>query len=110
MVLLRPAHEASRTASHPADWSGGSQKLNLERRRLSFLFLAQFGRFEWTFEKAAPGTRITQRCTLEGDRASVYAKDVGPTLEAGIPEGMRKLADAMEQASRKPEKSDGEFS
>jgi len=77
---------------------------------IEFPLPGAIGRFEWTFEKAAPGTRITQRCTLEGDRASVYAKDVGPTLEAGIPEGMRKLADAMEQASRKPEKSDGEFS
>jgi len=58
------------------------------------------GRFEWKFEQAASGTRITQCCALEGERASAYAKDYGPTLQAGIPEGMRKLGDAIERASR----------
>jgi hypothetical protein len=72
------------------------------RAVIEFPLPGAVGRFEWTFEKATPGTRITQRCLLEGDRAGAYAKDFGPILQAGIPEGMRKLADAMERASRKP--------
>ena len=67
---------------------------------IEFPLAGAVGRFEWTFETAAPGTKIRQRCTLEGDRASAYATDFGPTLQAGIPEGMRKLANAMELASR----------
>jgi len=58
------------------------------------------GRSEWTFETVAAGTRITQRCALEGNRARAYATDFGPSLQAGIPEGMRRLANAMELASR----------
>ena len=69
---------------------------------IEFPLAGAVGRFEWKFEPAAPGTQITQRCTLEGERANVYAADFGPSLQAGVPEGMRKLADAMEQASTNP--------
>jgi len=58
------------------------------------------GRFEWIFARAGHGTKITQRCTLEGEQASAYAKSFGPSLEEGIPQGMRKLADAIQDASR----------
>jgi len=58
------------------------------------------GRFVWTFEDANGRTRITQRCTLYGDGANTLAKAVGPSLEAGIPAGMRKLCETMEYAAR----------
>jgi hypothetical protein len=54
------------------------------------------GRFVWTFESNSTGTRITQRCTLEGEKADTYAKAIGPSLEAGIPAGMRKLCETMQ--------------
>lgn len=56
------------------------------------------GRFVWTFEDAGERTRITQRCSLEGEQADGYAEAIGPSLEAGIPEGMAKLCRAMEEA------------
>jgi hypothetical protein len=56
------------------------------------------GRFVWTFEDIGGKTRITQRCTLSGDQASVFAKAIGPALEAGIPAGMRKLCEAVKNA------------
>ena len=54
----------------------------------------------WTFEDAAGGCRITQRWTLEGERAGAYASEFGPILEAGIPMGMAKLCSAIEDAAR----------
>jgi hypothetical protein len=54
------------------------------------------GRCVWTFEDIAGCTRITQRWTLYGEGAGEYAKLVGPSLEAGIPAGMKKLCRAME--------------
>lgn len=58
------------------------------------------GRFAWTFEEIGECTRITQRCTLDGEQASAYAAAVGPGLETGIPAGMRKLCETMEKAAR----------
>jgi hypothetical protein len=58
------------------------------------------GRFEWRFESASPGTKITQRCTLEGERAGSYTRDFAPSLKAGIPDGMQRLVDAMEREFR----------
>lgn len=55
-------------------------------------------RFAWAFEESAGGgTRITQHVTLEGARAGDYAEGL-KGLEAGIPEGMRKLAEAIAKA------------
>lgn len=48
------------------------------------------------FEETAGGSRITQRCTLQGDQAETYAIEFGPVLEAGIPQGMRKLCGTIE--------------
>lgn len=56
------------------------------------------GRFVWTFEPIPSGTRITQRCTLEGEKADGYAQAIAPSLEAGIPAGMRKLCERMEDS------------
>jgi len=58
--------------------------------------------FLWTFEPSPTGTRITQLASLSGERASYYAETFGPSLEAGLPAGMRKLCQAMEQAAREP--------
>lgn len=58
------------------------------------------GRFLWTFEDIGGRTRITQRCTLEGVEAETYAKALGPSLEDGIPAGMRKLCGTIEDAAR----------
>ena len=58
------------------------------------------GRFVWTFEDLDGRTRITQRCTLEGEKADGYARAIGPNLEQGIPAGMRKLCAAMEDAAQ----------
>ena len=58
------------------------------------------GRFVWTFEDVGDRTRITQRCTLDGEQAGTYAKAAGPSLEKGIPAGMQKLSEAMESAAR----------
>lgn len=56
--------------------------------------------FEWLFEDAAGGgTRMTQRVTLEGERAAEYAGAL-PEFAAGIPAGMRSLAAAMERREK----------
>ena len=53
-------------------------------------------KFAWTFEEsAAGGTRMTQRVTLEGERAGEYVEGMR-MLEEGVPVGMRKLAEAIE--------------
>ena len=57
-------------------------------------------RFAWKFEDSETGgTRMTQRATIEGDRAQDYILTVAPELENGIPQGMQKLSDAIDQAA-----------
>ena len=51
-------------------------------------------RFCWAFDDLGTTTRITQRVSIEGERARLY----GPVLEQGIPAGMRKLAENMAKA------------
>jgi hypothetical protein len=70
------------------------------RAVIEFPLSGAVGRFVWTFEDSAGGTRITQRCTLEGEQADAYAKAIAPNLEAGIPAGMTKLCRTMEDAAR----------
>ena len=54
-------------------------------------------RFAWKFEDSGTGrTRMTQRATLEGERAQDFIPTLAPELEHGIPAGMRKLADTVE--------------
>jgi hypothetical protein len=67
---------------------------------IEFPLSGAIGQFAWTFEQCPRGCRITQLCTLKGDEAEAYAKAVGPTLEAGIPAGMRRLCAAIEAAGR----------
>ena len=57
------------------------------------------GRFDWTFEDEGEQTRMTQRVTLDGERAPEYAGSAGEAFAAGIPAGMRKLCQAIEQAA-----------
>ncbi len=58
-------------------------------------------RCAWTFEEiASQVTRITQVASIEGARASDYVETVAPDLERGIPQGMGKLAEAIERAAR----------
>jgi hypothetical protein len=57
-------------------------------------------RSAWKFEDAGVGqTRITQRASIEGERAPDYVSTAAPELEKGIPQGMRKLAEAIEQVA-----------
>ncbi|MGH9834184.1 MAG: hypothetical protein ACREBD_29945 [Blastocatellia bacterium] len=56
-------------------------------------------RFRWRFEDAADGgVRMTQRATLEGERAADYAEAMSQ-LEWGIPQGMQKMAEVITQAA-----------
>ena len=55
-------------------------------------------RCSWMFDDSGVRrTRITQRATIVGDRAADYVLTVAPELENGIPQGMHKLAQAIEQ-------------
>jgi hypothetical protein len=40
---------------------------------------------------------MSQRVSIEGERAQDYISTAAPELEKGMPAGMRRLADAMEQ-------------
>ncbi|SRR6266852_4038738 len=56
-------------------------------------------RCAWKFEDSGPAaTRITQRASIEGEKAQDYIATVAPELERNMPQGMRKLAEAMEKA------------
>jgi polyketide cyclase/dehydrase/lipid transport protein len=55
-------------------------------------------RFAWRFEdRGVRSVRMTQRVNIEGERAQDYISTAAPELERGMPAGMRRLADAMEQ-------------
>lgn len=57
-------------------------------------------RFFWAFEDAASGgTLITQRVTLEGERAGDYLTGMAE-LERGIPEGMGSLVRGMVRSAK----------
>lgn len=71
------------------------------RALLEFPAPGVLARFAYTFEDVGRRrTRITQRVSLSGEKASMYVDTVGRALEAGIPEGMRKLCEAMEAARK----------
>ena len=57
-------------------------------------------RFLWRFEDSTSGgTRITQQVRIEGEQADDYVGRMGPELQKGIPQGMRKLAEEMIRAA-----------
>ena len=70
------------------------------RAVIEFPLPGAVGRFVWTFEDTAGCTRITQRCTLQGEQAEAYTKGVTLGLEVGIPAGMKKLCRTMEDSAR----------
>lgn len=56
-------------------------------------------RFAWKFEELGEeATRMTQRVTLEGERAGEYAEGM-KVLEKNMPDGMSRLAQAIAKAS-----------
>jgi hypothetical protein len=59
-------------------------------------------KFSWVFEDAENGTRITQRASIEGERADEYAA-FGEELEKQMPPGMQRLADAIAVAASRKE-------
>jgi hypothetical protein len=63
-------------------------EMELDRASLSF---------EWRFEPlSARRTRLTQRIALSGDNAAAYAGQVQEGFGANLPEGMKRIARAME--------------
>jgi hypothetical protein len=70
-----------------------------ERAIIEVPLAGAVGRFCWRFEEAGGRTQITQRCSLEGEKAAEYAEAAGPAFEAGIPAGMRKLVESIERAA-----------
>jgi hypothetical protein len=74
----------------------------VQERRVVLEFPAPgaVARFVWTFEGVDGRARITQRASLCGEQMAKYAESIGPALQLGIPEGMRKLCEAMEAAAR----------
>ena len=75
-------------------------EVQLGRAVIEFPLAGALGRFVWTFEDTGGRTRITQRCTIHGDRAASYAEAFGPTLEGGIPPGMQALCRAMGKGAK----------
>ena len=56
-------------------------------------------RFAWRFEDrtGSRSVRMTQRVTLEGERERDYISTAAVELEKGMPAGMQRLANAMEE-------------
>jgi hypothetical protein len=55
-------------------------------------------RCRWKFEDSGTRTiRITQQATIAGEKAPDYVSTVAPNLEKGIPQGMQRLAETIEQ-------------
>jgi hypothetical protein len=58
--------------------------------------------FEWTFETEPSATRIRQRVRISGPRAGDYVLLAEAELVPNMPEGMRKLAEAMSRQEPRP--------
>jgi hypothetical protein len=57
--------------------------------------------FSWSFVAAeGGGTQITQQVTISGERVADYVGVANSQLVPGIPEGMKKLAEAVERQAR----------
>jgi len=57
-------------------------------------------KFHWNFaDMMGGGAHITQKVTLERERAAEYEEGMKP-LEQGIPSGMERLIEAMVKAAR----------
>ena len=61
--------------------------------------------FEWLFEALSEQrTRITQRIVVAGDNAAVYVQQVQAGFGSNLPDGMKRIADAMVRATRDEER------
>jgi hypothetical protein len=57
--------------------------------------------FEWLFEGVSNHrTRITQRILLSGDNAAVYVNQAQAGFGSNLPDGMKRIAEAMVRAER----------
>ena len=57
--------------------------------------------FEWVFDAMSNRrTRITQRIVLSGDNAGAYADQVRADFGSTLPDGMKRIADALVRAER----------
>jgi polyketide cyclase/dehydrase/lipid transport protein len=57
-------------------------------------------KFHWSFaDLPGGGVRVTQKVTLEGERAAEY-EQATKLLEKGIPSGMERLVEAMLKTAR----------
>ena len=60
--------------------------------------------FEWWFDAVSNRrTRITQRIVLSGDNATAYANQVQASFGSTLPDGMKRIANAMARAERSAE-------
>lgn len=60
--------------------------------------------FEWWFDAVSNRrTRITQRIVLSGDNATAYANQVQASFGSTLPDGMKRIANAMARAERSTE-------
>jgi hypothetical protein len=60
--------------------------------------------FEWLFSAVSNHrTRITQRIVLSGDNAEAYVNQVQAGLGSNLPDGMKRIAEAMARAERSTE-------
>jgi len=57
------------------------------------------GHFRWTFEDLGARTRITQRVSIAGERASSLIDEMASGLESGIRAGMQRLSEIMARAA-----------
>jgi hypothetical protein len=60
--------------------------------------------FAWVFDAMSNGrTRITQRIVLAGDNATAYVDEVRASFASTLPDGMKRIADALVRAERSME-------
>ena len=71
----------------------------IEGRSFSYLTLLPFGRLrvQHSLEPTDMGTRLTSRIGVEGPLAWVWARILGPAIQANLPVAIRKLARLAEQ-------------
>ena len=56
---------------------------------------------EWSFRPAeGGGSSLTQEMYLSGARAGEYERELAPAMDASVPVGMQRLADAIDAAYR----------
>ena len=100
VTLNGPFEPGARGITHsksagPIEWRVA--EVQPGRAVLEFPAPGAFATFVWTFVDSEGGTRITQRGQLSGPQAGNYL-EFAKALETGIPAGMRKLCQAMQES------------